>query len=246
MLVAGALDDWDTWNDQREQHLAQQRHERKYYDDDLWGAEDLDLYGSWIQTNDYGWIWRPHTTAISRYANWAPYRYGEWAWVSPYGWFWVGSEPWGWAPYHYGRWVYYDGYRGWSPRGLYQRKRSWWRPALVGPVINTLFGDQICWYPLDYHDRDPRSRELPQASRPRSRSTPNTRLQPKRSWSMARVTALPRRDFGAPHARPRHGDERWGRRVAEAGHSPTSLSGLLVRSIVQWATLRVAGQRVGP
>ena len=159
LLVAGAGDSWDTWIDEREQHLAQSiRNDRRHYDDDVWGAADLDSYGEWLETTDYGWIWRPHTTATNSYANWAPYRYGHWAWVPPYGWTWIGSEPWGWAPYHYGRWVHHNGYWAWSPRSQFHKRRSWWRPALVAFVVNISFGDQICWYPLDYHDRDPRSR----------------------------------------------------------------------------------------
>ncbi len=46
LLVAGASDAWDTWIDEREQQLAQRRRDdRRHYDDDIWGAEDLDAYG---------------------------------------------------------------------------------------------------------------------------------------------------------------------------------------------------------
>src|SRR6185295_3502332 len=83
----------------------------------------------------------------------------QWTWVDPYGWTWLGDEPWGWAPYHYGRWVYYNGAWAWVPRSQYYRKRSWWRPALVAFVdFNFSFGDNICWYPLSYYQRDPHSR----------------------------------------------------------------------------------------
>jgi len=85
----------------RSGHLLGQRH----YDADLWGAEDLDAYGAWENTGEYGWIWRPNITVINVYNDWAPYRYGSWVWCSPYGWTWVGEEPFGWATYHYGRWT---------------------------------------------------------------------------------------------------------------------------------------------
>ena len=57
------------------------------------GAEDLDAYGTWESTKDYGWIWRPNITVINNYSDWAPYRYGSWVWCSPYGWTWIGDEP---------------------------------------------------------------------------------------------------------------------------------------------------------
>src|SRR5688500_11330318 len=109
VLVANRQDSLDDWIGDRERFLVQRlRYDAKYYDNDVWGAEDLDAYGSWAHTGEYGWIWRPHTTAIAGYDNWAPYRYGQWTWRPPYGWTWVGNEPWGWAPYHYGRWVYHN------------------------------------------------------------------------------------------------------------------------------------------
>ncbi len=167
LLAAGPRDSWDSWIDDRERYLAQRmRYDNKYYDNYVWGAEDLDAYGNWAYANDYGWIWRPNVTLINNYADWAPYRYGSWTWFPPYGWTWVGNEPWGWAPYHYGRWVYYNNYWAWCPRSQYYRNRSWWRPALVAFHIS--FGDHISWYPLSYHDRDPRSRYY----RDRDRLTP--------------------------------------------------------------------------
>ncbi|HEX2268751.1 MAG TPA: DUF6600 domain-containing protein, partial [Pyrinomonadaceae bacterium] len=120
---------------------------------------DLDEYGEWTESKEYGWLWRPHASVISVYSDWAPYRYGHWTWVPPYGWTWVGYEPWGWAPYHYGRWVFYNNAWAWVPRSHFYKKRSWWRPALVAFVSFSLsFGDNICWYPLSYHQRDPYSR----------------------------------------------------------------------------------------
>ncbi|HQZ82302.1 MAG TPA: FecR domain-containing protein [Pyrinomonadaceae bacterium] len=120
----------------------------KYYDDDMYGAEDLDDYGQWNYTSSYGYVWRPYGTAISSYSNWSPYRYGQWRWLPPYGWTWVNDEPWGWATYHHGRWIWLDGYWGWTPYGYYRSGRSWWRPALV---YMTVYNNDVCWYPLPYH-----------------------------------------------------------------------------------------------
>jgi hypothetical protein len=162
LSAARSDDDWDKWVDERERHLASRlRYDKRdrYYDSYVWGAEELDAYGDWVDSGEYGYVWRPHVTVINVYNDWAPYRYGHWRWISPYGWTWVGDEPWGWAPYHYGRWVYVNNYWCWAPRGYaHYRGRSWWRPALVAFVS---FGDSydsnVCWYPLGYRQRDPRS-----------------------------------------------------------------------------------------
>jgi FecR protein len=207
LAAARTFDTWDSWVDERESYLASRlRYEERerYYDRDVWGAEELDAYGDWTYVNDYGWLWRPHVTVINNYYNWTPYRYGHWIWVQPYGWTWVGDEPWGWAPYHYGRWVYYNNNWCWAPRGYgYKPRRSWWRPALVAFVyIPTSYGEQVCWYPLGYGQRDPRGRHYRERQR----------LQPLRGNELARlertnpaflraVTTQPARDFGQQRAR---------------------------------------------
>lgn len=119
----------------------------KYYDQDLYGAEDLSDNGDWIYTSDYGYVWRPYDQAIRGYSDWSPYRYGSWRWVPPFGWTWVNDEPWGWVTYHHGRWLYWGGRWVWAPYGYYRSTRSWWYPALV--IIRAI-GRDICWYPLSY------------------------------------------------------------------------------------------------
>lgn len=160
---AADFDEWDLWNREREQYLAARlKYEgrERYYDREIYGAEELDLYGDWQYTSDYGYVWRPHTTVVNNYYNWAPYRYGRWVWCNPYGWTWVADEDWGWAPYHYGRWVYYNGGWCWAPRGYgYNYGRARWRPALVTFVNINIGNDRhVCWYPLTYGQRDPRGR----------------------------------------------------------------------------------------
>jgi hypothetical protein len=222
-IAANVSDSWDNWVDDRERYLAQRlRYDVQYYDSYVWGAEDLDAYGNWTYANDYGWIWRPHTTVINNYYNWAPYRYGSWVWVSPYGWTWVGNEPWGWAPYHYGRWVYYNNYWAWCPRSSYYRHRSWWRPALV--AFHVSFDNNICWYPLHYHQRDPRSRyyRTPDRLRP-LRADEIARLQRVNPAYYRAVTALPAGDFGADGARLRPANDVLARQAINAEPLHTDL-----------------------
>jgi len=99
---------FEAQRDRREDHSAS----RRYVSDEAVGYEDLDEYGGWRNTPDYGTVWFPHTTV----AGWAPYRYGHWVWIAPWGYTWVDDEPWGFAPFHYGRWVAVGGDWGWIER----------------------------------------------------------------------------------------------------------------------------------
>lgn len=149
--VFAALDRFGSWINEREEIVAERlanANYDEYYDDDMYGAEDLNANGDWIHTQEYGYIWQPYSSAISSYSNWSPYRYGQWRWVSPYGWTWVNDEPWGWATYHYGRWVYYRGHWAWTPYGYYRWGRSWWSPALVLMSVNYGY---VSWCPLPYY-----------------------------------------------------------------------------------------------
>jgi hypothetical protein len=225
-----ARDAIDDWVSEREQYLAQRlKYDVKYYDEYVWGAEDLDAYGDWSYAEDYGWIWRPHVTTISTFTNWAPYRYGHWSWCPPYGWTWIGYEPWGWAPYHYGRWVYHNGYWAWCPRSQYYRHRSWWRPALVAFVIDISFGNDVCWYPLSYYQRDPRSRHYRhdrRDDRDNRHDRPGGGRRDRRDDGPWRgVTRLPRRDFGNPDGRGRGVDETAGRRVIDRDPEVVNIPG---------------------
>jgi hypothetical protein len=147
-------DEWDRWNERRDRDLERSR-SYNYISRDIYGAEDLDAYGSWYYDAPYGYVWAPRVAV-----GWAPYRYGRWAWVDWYGWSWVSYDPWGWAPFHYGRWYY--GSRGWCwwPGGF--RSRHYWRPGLVAFVgwnhwggthigIGVGFG-RVGWIPLGPHE----------------------------------------------------------------------------------------------
>ena len=214
-MAAAGFDEWDAWNDERERYLAshlRQDGRDRYYDSDVYGAEELDAYGDWVYTKDYGYIWRPHTTVVNVYNDWAPYRYGRWVWCPPYGWTWVADEPWGWAPYHYGRWVYYNNNWCWAPRGYgYRYRRAWWRPALVAFVTLDFGRDRhVCWYPLTYGQRDPRGRHW---SRGHDRLSPLRgrdleHLRRSNPHLLRAVSTVPAREFGDRRlrARPAAGD----------------------------------------
>src|SRR5712664_2676647 len=152
----GTEDDLERWSyerDRREDHSAS----RRYVSDEAIGYEDLDEYGGWRNTPEYGTIWFPHTTVV----GWAPYRYGHWVWISPWGYTWVDDEPWGFAPFHYGRWVVVGGVWGWVPCrpaavvGV-AYVRPVYAPALVAWVGGPHFamgvavggGAAVGWFPL--------------------------------------------------------------------------------------------------
>ncbi|MGH9934912.1 MAG: DUF6600 domain-containing protein, partial [Blastocatellia bacterium] len=124
-------DSWDRWNDRRDDDLfsrADTYRSARYVPVSIPGVYDLDNYGEWIETSDYGWAWSPRGVA----SDWAPYRDGYWRWYPAYGWTWISYEPWGWAPYHYGRWAYYRSRWCWTPSGGVGLGFGWgWRPHLV-------------------------------------------------------------------------------------------------------------------
>ena len=210
LSAAGAFDFWDSWNGLRERELAErlrQKDRDRYYDPEVWGAEELDAYGEWLHTREYGYVWRPHGNVIGSYHDWAPYRYGHWRYCPPYGWTWIPDEEWGWAPYHYGRWVYVGGNWCWAPRGYgYRYRRAWWRPALVAFIlIPTAHGEQVCWYPLRHGQRDPRGRHWPRGY---DRLSPLNRrelenLRRANPALLRAVTSVPAREFGSESMRAR-------------------------------------------
>jgi hypothetical protein len=114
-------DDFDDWCSERE-HRIDASVSARYVSNDVIGYEDLDDYGGWRPTAEYGTIWFPHVSIV----GWAPYHYGHWAYIAPWGYTWVDDAPWGFAPFHYGRWVVVGGVWGWVPAPP--------RPVVVGVV----------------------------------------------------------------------------------------------------------------
>jgi len=148
--AAPAADAFDQWAYSRDQHYDRSASAR-YVSPDVVGYEDLDEYGSWKETPDYGALWVPSVAP-----GWSPYYNGNWIWENPWGWTWVEAEPWGYAPFHYGRWVYGGGYWGWAPGPIWER--PYYAPALVawfggpgwGVNFGFGFGGGFGWCPLGF------------------------------------------------------------------------------------------------
>jgi len=91
--------DADRWNEQRDRLLASTTSSR-HVPGLQYGLVDLDSSGAWIQTADYGLVWKPKVVE-----GWVPYRDGQWLWYDETGFTWIANESWGWLPFHYGRWA---------------------------------------------------------------------------------------------------------------------------------------------
>jgi len=135
-------DDWDRWNEERQDYLTKITQEQFHNGDQGWTTADLYNYGSWYDVPTYGRIWRPASVE----EDWVPFRSGRWCWYSSFGWTWVSYEPWGWIPYHYGRWANVNGH-GWSwvPGPRYVS----WCPGAVNWVEGTQW---VGWVPLAPHE----------------------------------------------------------------------------------------------
>jgi len=155
---AGPNDEWDRWNNDRDRTIEQAQswqYTNRYYT----GSQDLDQYGQWENTPDYGYVWTPNVGP-----DWVPYYDGNWAWEPYWGWTWISYEPWGWAPYHYGRWFWWGSRWSWWPGIGYWGPRPIWAPAYVsflgfgfggrrfGFGLGFGFGS-IGWCPLGPFDR---------------------------------------------------------------------------------------------
>src|SRR5487761_2070147 len=122
----------------------------RYVSRDMPGYADLDAYGAWSTSPDYGAVWIP--TGVV--AGWSPYHYGHWAWIGPWGWTWVDDAPWGYAPFHYGRWAMVGASWGWIPGPV--AVRPVYAPAMVAFVGGGRFsaaisiggGVAVGWFPL--------------------------------------------------------------------------------------------------
>ena len=152
-LLTAFSDDFTRWSAARDQRPVSTAYSR-YVSPEMTGAEDLDAYGNWSETSEYGAVWYPRNIA----ADWAPYRSGHWAWVEPWGWTWIGNEPWGFAPFHYGRWVQHHGRWAWVPGT--RIARPVYAPAMVawigtpGISLSLSIGraPAVGWFPLAPHE----------------------------------------------------------------------------------------------
>ncbi|WP_157615881.1 DUF6600 domain-containing protein [Rhizobacter sp. Root404] len=137
------------WSSERDRRYIGSVAER-YVSPEMSGAAELDAYGRWEQTTDYGAVWYPTAVAV----DWAPYSHGHWTWVRPWGWTWVDDAPWGFAPFHYGRWVYLRSRWCWTPgqrvhRPVYAPALVAWVGGSRGNVSVTIGGGPaVGWFPL--------------------------------------------------------------------------------------------------
>ena len=152
---AAAPDAWDRRVEERAGRFREVR-SSAYVQSEVVGAADLDEFGRWENTPDYGNAWTP--SKVDK--DWEPYRSGHWLWQDPWGWTFVGEEPWGWAPYHYGRWAVYPSGWFWVPDSPTARYVAY-APALVaflgGGADGTAAegfhgGGDVGWFPLALQD----------------------------------------------------------------------------------------------
>ncbi len=108
--------------------------------------DELSPYGTWVNNNDYGYVWVPDVAP-----GFTPYgTNGYWVFTED-GWTWVSDYPWGWAPFHYGRWFYDDAYgpmwvpdNHWGPGWVTWRRSSGyygWAPIGPGISISIAYGN---------------------------------------------------------------------------------------------------------
>ena len=148
-LSSPVNDEFSAWNGERDRS-ADRTVAPRYVSPEMTGVEELERYGRWEQSPDYGALWIPSGVAV----GWAPYSTGHWAYVRPWGWTWVDDAPWGFAPFHYGRWVNVRNTWCWTPGA--RVARPVYAPALVawvgGPRVNVSVsiggGPAVGWFPL--------------------------------------------------------------------------------------------------
>lgn len=114
--------------------------------------DELSPYGTWIQDQQYGYVWRPDVEQ----GDFRPYySNGRWA-MTEYGNTWVSNYDWGWAPFHYGRWVYnrYNQWvwipdTTWGPAWVSWRSGGGyygWAPMGPGMNVNINFNIPDLWW----------------------------------------------------------------------------------------------------
>lgn len=128
-------DPFDIWSLQRDRAFLSSQ-SRQYVNPDTPGSEDLDAYGKWSQTLEYGPVWYPSNLP----AGWSPYSNGRWSWIAPWGWTWVDADAWGFAPFHYGRWTHLGSRWGWIPGPL--AVSPVYAPAMVAFVAGASFSSE--------------------------------------------------------------------------------------------------------
>jgi hypothetical protein len=147
-MAPGIRDEFTQWSAARDQQLTASI-PSIHVSPEMTGALDLETWGDWSETPEYGAAWFPRAIA----PGWAPYRDGRWAWIAPWGWTWIGREPWGFAPFHYGRWARVRGDWCWVPgarvmRPVYAPALVGWIGAPGGVSIGIVSSAPVVWFPL--------------------------------------------------------------------------------------------------
>ena len=85
----------------------------------------LDGYGIWLDSAEYGRIWRPNEALV--HGTFAPYA-SEGRWIATTsGWYWQSTFAWGRIPFHYGRWVLEGSLWSWVPGSQFAPAWVDWR-----------------------------------------------------------------------------------------------------------------------
>jgi hypothetical protein len=118
---AQAADAFDAWSANRDRGYEGSR-TAAYVSRQMVGASDLDRYGAWQNTPEYGpvVVSECHGSELGALQRRLLGRHRR---MGPT---WVDSAPWGYAPFHYGRWAFVRGRWGWCPGGYVARPV--WRP----------------------------------------------------------------------------------------------------------------------
>jgi uncharacterized membrane protein YgcG len=177
----------------------------------------LSSYGQWVDTDDYGQVWRPDATVVG--VDFTPYESGGSWQDTDAGWAFACDYQWGWLPFHYGRWAWFHDYWGWVPGHR-------WGPAWV----NWRHGGGIVgWRPMRPQIRDHRTgapgHDHRFGSGPQIRDHRHAE-QHDAHWRFATTS-----DFGRPHVRAHlYGNLAEGLRVTSTVAAPPVRARTTVRA----------------
>ena len=106
--------DFDAWDKQGRDYHQQRASLAGTGGFGLYGTNDLNYYGSFVDMPGCGSMWRPYFAN----AAWDPFGSGVWAYYPSAGYSWVSPYPWGWLPFHSGTWASCGAAGwGWRPGG---------------------------------------------------------------------------------------------------------------------------------